>query len=99
MRRVGKHLSLAFLALIIIGGTAFGQSLRWSQYYDVLPTINPASTGAFGGEETDLITFSSDGSSATAEQGVVTGEVLQYTRFVATRTSGSCYVVCVLARQ
>ena len=50
MRRVGKHLSLAILALVFLGGTALGQSLRWSQYYDVLPTLNPASTGAFGGD-------------------------------------------------
>lgn len=61
--------------------------------------IEDSATGAFSGEETDLITFTADGSAAASEQGVVSGEVLQYVRFVATRTSGSCYVVCTFARQ
>lgn len=37
----------------------------------------------------DLITFSADGSTVTAEQGSITGTIDQYTRAVFTRTSGT----------
>lgn len=42
------------VALIIgfgfLSGTLFAQEVRWSQYYIVMPAINPAATGAFGGD-------------------------------------------------
>lgn len=47
----------------------------------------------------DLITFSADGTTATAERGDVAGTVDQYLRFQATRTSGTCTAWCTLARQ
>lgn len=61
--------------------------------------IEHSDTGAWGGEEADLITFTADGSAVTAEQGSATGTVNQYVRFVRTRTGGSCYAVCTFARQ
>ena len=46
----------------------------------------------------DLITFTADGSAITSEQGNVSGTIDQYTRFVATRTSGTVTPICTLAR-
>jgi len=45
-----------------------------------------------------LITFTGNGASITSEQGNVTGTIDQYTRFVATRTSGTVTPVCTFAR-
>lgn len=46
----------------------------------------------------DLITFSSDGSAITAEQGTDTGTIDQYLRFQATRTSGTVTPWCTFVR-
>lgn len=43
----------------------------------------------------DLITFSADGSAITSEYGTVTGTVDRYSRFQATRTSGT--VTCIVS--
>lgn len=43
----------------------------------------------------DLITFSADGSAVTSEYGTVSGTVDKYTRFQATRTSGT--VTCIVS--
>jgi hypothetical protein len=47
------------------------------------------STDNFGANDTNLLTFSSDGSAITAEQSAVTGSVARYLRYKATRTSGN----------
>ena len=46
----------------------------------------------------DLMTFTINGSAIASEQKVVTGTIDRYTRFVATRTSGSVTPVCTFAR-
>ena len=45
-----------------------------------------------------LLTFTINGSAITSEAQAASGTVNQYTRFVATRTSGTVTPVCVLAR-
>lgn len=60
-------------------------------------TIEHSDTGAWGGEEATLITFSSDGSAIGSEFGTASGAVEQYLRFVATRTAGTVSVVCAIA--
>lgn len=47
---------------------------------------------------TDLITFTSNGSAVTAEQGTVTGSVNRYVRFRAVRTSGTVSAWCSFVR-
>lgn len=47
---------------------------------------------------TTLATFTANGSSVTAEHKTVSGTVNRYTRFLATRTSGTCTVACAFAR-
>ena len=61
-------------------------------------TIEGSTTGAFGGEETTLHTFTANGSAITSEHGTGTGTVKQYLRFRAVRTSSTVTAVCVLAR-
>ncbi len=50
MRRLIDIRGLALVALLIFTSISFAQEVRWSQYYVVMPTINPAATGAFGGD-------------------------------------------------
>ena len=50
MRRLIDIRGLALIALLLITSANFAQEVRWSQYYVVMPTINPAATGAFGGD-------------------------------------------------
>jgi len=58
--------------------------------------IEDSPTGAFGGEETTLITFDSDGSAVGGEFDSVSGAVLQYVRVKVTRTSGTCSAMIAL---
>lgn len=60
-------------------------------------TIEDSATGAWGGEETALLTFAADGSAIGSEFKTAAGAVLQYVRFVATRTAGTVSVFCALA--
>lgn len=50
--------------------------------------IQHSTTGAWAGEESTLLTFSSDGSAVTGEWKSVSGTVRRYLRGVATRTAG-----------
>jgi len=59
--------------------------------------IQDSATGAFGGEETTLMTFAANGSAVVSEMQTVTGEVLQYCRLQATRTAGTVSVFCAIA--
>lgn len=59
--------------------------------------IQDSATGAFGGEETTLITFVSDGSAVVSEFKTVAGAVLQHCRLVATKTAGTVSAFCSLA--
>lgn len=62
-------------------------------------TIEHSTTGLWGGEEATLGTFTLDGDPIGAETLSGTGTVNQYTRFLATNTSGSGVVpVCTFAR-
>ncbi|MEQ8324108.1 MAG: PorP/SprF family type IX secretion system membrane protein [Vicingaceae bacterium] len=47
MRFIRK--GLAALAVLMVGSVT-AQDINYSQYYTVMPAINPASTGAFGGD-------------------------------------------------
>lgn len=47
------------------------------------------STDNFGANDTNLLTFTADGTAITAEQKPVTGSVARYLRYKATRTSGN----------
>lgn len=60
-------------------------------------TIEHSDTGAWGGEETTLLTFAANGSAITSEFKTASGTVNQYVRFVATRTAGTVSVLCALA--
>ncbi len=46
----GKVLVLFTIACFLLVGKVHSQEVRWSQYYVVMPAINPASVGAFGGD-------------------------------------------------
>ena len=59
--------------------------------------IQDSATGAFAGEETTLMTFAADGSAVTSEFQTVTGAVLRYCRFQATKTAGTVSMFCALA--
>ena len=60
--------------------------------------IQASTTGAFGGEETTLLTFTPNGSTVTAEHISVAGTIPRYTRFRAVRTSGTTTFLATLAR-
>lgn len=60
--------------------------------------LEQSATGAFGGEETTLGSFTIDGSAAASERITGTGAVAQYVRFKRTRTSGTCTAFCSMAR-
>jgi hypothetical protein len=60
--------------------------------------IEHSATGLWAGEEATLGTFTADGSAIGSEHLTGTGTVNQYTRFVATRTSGTVTPICTFAR-
>lgn len=49
MKKFVLYLKLLSGVLLLVG-VVNAQEVRWSQYYTVMPTINPASTGAFAGD-------------------------------------------------
>jgi hypothetical protein len=51
-----------------------------------------------GSDWADLMTFTSDGSGIAGERGSAAGTVDRYTRFQATRTSGTVTAACTFAR-
>jgi hypothetical protein len=61
-------------------------------------TIEHSTTGAFGGEEATLHTFTANGGSITSEHGSGTGTVRQYVRARLIRTGGSTTPVITFAR-
>lgn len=60
--------------------------------------IQASTTGAFAGEETTLLTFAATGAAVTGEWKSVSGTIPRYLRYRAVRTSGTCTVSIVIAR-
>ena len=53
--------------LLLLPSLLTGQEIRWSQYYAVMPALNPASTGAFGGDYRGLAAYRTSKYSASFE--------------------------------
>ena len=60
-----KKLFLALLSLSLCwGGRVMAQDINYSQYYTLMPAINPASVGAFGGDYRFLLDYRNSNYSA-----------------------------------
>jgi hypothetical protein len=70
------------------GGAAFLHVLQAAASDTYTIIIEGSTTGAFGGEETTLATFSLNGSALGSERAAISGTLPRYTRWKATR-SGS----------
>lgn len=60
--------------------------------------IQASTSGSFAGEETTLLTFAATGGSVTGEWKSVSGTIPRYLRYRAVRTSGTCTVSIIIAR-
>lgn len=71
------------------GGAGFLHVLQaaGSDTYSIV--IEGSATGAFGGEETTLATFTADASALTSERVSISGTIPQYVRWKATRTGSA----------
>ena len=71
------------------GGAAFLHVLTAAATDRYSITVEGSATGAFGGEQTTLATFTLDGSALSSEFITLTGSIPQYVRWKATRSQGS----------
>jgi hypothetical protein len=71
------------------GGAAFLHLLTAAATDRYTIVVEGSATGAFGGEQTTLATFTLDASALGSERVAIAGSIPQYVRYKATRTSGS----------
>lgn len=68
------------------GGAVFLHILQSPNPDTYVITVEGSTTGAFGGEQTTLATFSLNGSAVGSERKAIAGTIPQYTRWKAVRT-------------
>jgi len=71
------------------GGAAFLHILTAAGSDTYTIKVQGSATGAFGGEQSDLATFTLDASALDSERVAIAGSIPQYTRWTATRTGSA----------